>query len=82
MSSFFSGDFLNFSVEKRSFGILDHFFELLSVINALSQPIFLEALAAIIVPPTFEVLGNIDNLQILFPYSFYEMSESKNNIFK
>jgi len=82
MFPFFSGDFLNFSVEEGSSGILNHFLELLPVIDALSQPIFLEVLAAIIVPPTFGVLGDIDDLQILFPYSFYEMSESKDNIFK
>ena len=79
---FFSKDFLNFSIKEGLFSILDHFLELLPVINTLSQPIFLEVLAAIIVPPTFEVLSNIDKLQILFPYSFYEMSKSKDDVFE
>ena len=73
---------MNFSVKEGLFDILDHFLKLLPVIDTLSQPVFLEMLAAIIVSPTFGVLGNIDNLQILFLYSFYEMSESKDNIFK
>ena len=81
-SPFFSRDFLNFSIKEELFSILDHFLELLSVIDTLSQPIFLKVLAAIIVPPTFKVLGDIDNLQILFPYSFYGISKSKDDVFE
>ena len=81
-SPFFSRDFLNFSIKEELFSILDHFLELLSVIDTLSQPIFLKVLAAIIVPPTFEVLSDIDKLQILFSYSFYGMSKSKDDVFE
>jgi len=60
-SLLFVGDFLNFLIKETSFFIFDHFSKGLPVFNILQRSITCQILVAIVVPPTFRMLCNVDN---------------------
>jgi len=60
-SSLFVGDFLNFLIKESPFCIFNCFSKGLSVFNILQRSISCQILVAIVVPPTFRMLCNVDD---------------------
>jgi len=57
----FIGYFLDFEIKERPFCIFDSLSESLLIFNILRSPIFCQVFVALIVPPTFCMLCDIDN---------------------
>jgi len=58
---FLIGYFLDFEIEERSFHILNSLSESLPVFNILQRPIFFQVFVAVVIPPTFCMLCDIDD---------------------
>ena len=78
----FIGYFLDFEIEERLFHVFDSLLESLPVFNILQRLIFCQVFVAVVVPPTFCILCDIDGFRIHHPGIVYDVSKIVNNSFQ
>ena len=71
-----------FFIKEVAFSLHNYPFESLLVLQLFGLPICIEILTTIIVPPSLEVLGNIDFLGVFMPYSIDVIGKWLNDFFK
>ena len=64
------GNFLNFGIEKSSFGDFDNILEGFSIFKASRFSVNVKGLFTLIIPPNLGVLHNLDSSSVKLPHLF------------
>jgi len=79
---FFVGNLVNFSIEKFLFCLLDSPFEFLPILESFGLFVHVYVSMTIIVPPSFRIFSDVNNLGVFMPYSIDVAGKHLNNSFE